>query len=207
MIILNKTMKTAANYKFSKYSRSGFTLIEALTALVIVGFTCGTVLVVINDSVDSISDQSSRLEAIEVARENMESMTSQTVLKEFAETGLSELYPNIEWTKTVVVTPFPGASRLWLMATSTANFYNSENELEEVKFESWLAPLTPQQEKLVMQDKQLEQKYLAELEQQKSAEQELEQEQTDGSSRPQQDTNTQSPLNIPGLEKILEGRR
>lgn len=93
------------------------------------------------------------------------------------------------------------------MATSTANFYNSENELEEVKFESWLAPLTPQQEKLVMQDKQLEQKYLAELEQQKSAEQELEQEQTDGSSRPQQDTNTQSPLNIPGLEKILEGRR
>jgi len=204
-------MNTAANYKFSNYSRGGFTLIEALTALVIVGFICGTVLVVINDSVDSIADQSSRLEAIEVARENMEAMTSQSVLQESVETGMSDIYPDIEWTKSVEVVEFPGGSRMWMKAVSSANFYNSANELEEVKFENWLAPLTEQQQKLVLKDRQSEQQYLSELEAEQAAEEEElmedEQEQTEKQDGQQPDTNVKSPSDIVIPNKVTGGEK
>jgi type II secretory pathway pseudopilin PulG len=144
--------------------RGAFTLVEALTALVIVGFVCGTVLIVINNCIDSVSDMESRLRAVDVARENLESLLAQNNLKEFSETGISELYPDIEWVRGVEVTEFQGTSDMWMKAFSSANFYNTDNELEEVEFENWLAPLTDQQEAQVLKDRQKEDEYLDELE-------------------------------------------
>ncbi len=202
----------ASKYKFSSYSKGGFTLIEALTALVIVGFICGTVLVVINDCVDSISDQSSRLEAIEVARENIEFLISQSMLKESVETGISEVYPGIEWVMSVEVVQFPMTNKLWMKAVSSANFYNSNNELEEIKFERWLAPLTAQQEKLIMNDRQREQDYLSELELEQQAEAqrqaELQEEMQQTEEQQQgQDLNGRNSLDIPGLDRMTGGGR
>lgn len=155
-------------------------MVEALTALVIVGFTCGTVLIVINNSLDSMSDQESRLRAIDVARENIESLLAQTSLKEFSETGLSDLYPDIEWSRGIEVVEFQGTSDLWMKAFSTANFYNTDNELEEIEFINWLAPLTDQQQKQVLQDRQKEDEYLEEMQQEELLEEEAADQEYDG---------------------------
>jgi type II secretory pathway pseudopilin PulG len=150
----------------TNHCRRAFTLIEALTAMVIVGFICGTVLIVINNCIDSISDQQSTLRAVDVARENLEQLLGQNNLSEFSETGISELYPEIEWVRGIEVTQFQGTSDLWMKAFSSANYYNTDNELEEVEFVNWLAPLTAAQKNQVLKDRQKEDEYLEEMQMQ-----------------------------------------
>ncbi len=140
--------------------------------MVIVSFICGTVAIVIGESLDSIADQRSKQQAVRVAHQNMETILAQEEIEEFSETGMSELYPDIEWTKGVEVVEFSGTGKLWMKAVSSANFYDSDNEIEEITFENWLAPLTRKQERLVQEDREKEEEYLEELDQQEQEEQE-----------------------------------
>jgi len=176
---------------------SAFTLVEALAALVIVGFVCGTVVVVINNCLDAMTDYQSRLRAVDTARENIELILARELLREFSESGINELYPDIEWTSGVEAVAFPASGKLWLRAFSTANFYNTDGELEEIAFENWLAPLTPQQERLVREDRQNEQEYLYELEQARLEEQQ--QAEDDRIKEEQSETNQ-----MPGIENALD---
>lgn len=210
--------------KTNNYNRKAFTIVEALAALAIVGFVCGSVIIVINNSIDAISDQTSRLRAIEVARENMESLGSQEVLQESSITGISEIYPEIEWTTTVEAVNFPGESKLWLRAFCSANFYNTDNELEEVSFENWLTPLSAQQQKLVMEDRKKEEDYLEQLEQMQQEEESQEQDEISQDDKPNQDEQQESRdddspvpdmpdttgsggLNVDDFIKMLEPKR
>ena len=194
----------------NKFSRNccGFTLIEAIAALAIVGFVCGTVVLVINNSLDAMTDYQSRLRAIDAARENIELILSNETLPEFSESGISELYPDIEWTRGVEVATFPASGKFWLRAFSSANFYNTDGELEEIEFENWLTPLSPQQERLVREDRQKEQEYLYELQeaelQEQAEEQALEQEQSDSEQLPEQGGDSEMPTLEDAL-KMLEG--
>ena len=78
--------------------RDGFTLVEVVTALVILAFMSSSVLIVINRSVMSAADSALRIEAFRVARENMELLLIDNNLSETVEYGTSEVNPNITWT-------------------------------------------------------------------------------------------------------------
>ena len=53
---------------------SGFSLVEITTSLIILALVCSSVLAVINRCLRSTADITSRMQAFEVTRENMENL-------------------------------------------------------------------------------------------------------------------------------------
>ena len=190
------------NKQTNNFSRNccGFTLIEAIAALAIVGFVCGTVVIVINNCLDAMTDYQSRLRAIDAARENIELVLANETLPEFSESGISELYPDIQWTRGVEVATFPASGKFWLRAFSSAGFYNTDGQLEEIEFENWLTPLSPQQERLVREDRKKEQDYLYELDETR-----LEQEQAKQKALDQEQAGDGQMPTLEDALKMLEG--
>ena len=54
--------------------RNAFSLVEAATAVIILGLICSGVLVVIDRCMTSAADSALRMQAFDVARENMEKL-------------------------------------------------------------------------------------------------------------------------------------
>jgi prepilin-type N-terminal cleavage/methylation domain-containing protein len=79
----------------------GFTLIEVSVALVILGMISATVLVVVNRAMDTVAAWQTKMEAFEVARENMEKVLAQSSVTDKVEYGTSEKYPDINWETTI----------------------------------------------------------------------------------------------------------
>jgi len=132
---------------FSKkrLSKPAFTLVEVMTALSILALISSSVLVVINRCVTSGADSALRMQAFEVARENMERLLSLPSVEENAEYGESEKYPEITW-QTVVETFYePINSRMWLRGVCSAEYIDSEGQLQTVELTHWLSDLTKDQ--------------------------------------------------------------
>jgi len=97
-------------------TKPAFSLVEVVTALAILALISSSVLVVINRCVASTADLSLRMQAFEVARENMEKLLASTLVQEKIEYGESDKYPEITW-HTVVETFYePITARMWLSA-------------------------------------------------------------------------------------------
>ncbi|MFA5252310.1 MAG: type II secretion system protein, partial [Phycisphaerae bacterium] len=74
-----------------------FSLVEVMTALIILALISSSVLVVINRCMASAADSSLRMQAFEVARDNMETLLSRDEVEETVEYGSSDKYPEIKW--------------------------------------------------------------------------------------------------------------
>ncbi|MHC4913597.1 MAG: hypothetical protein ACYTE5_11465, partial [Planctomycetota bacterium] len=96
--------------------RKAFSLVEAVTALVILGLICSSVLVVINRCLAGAADSELRMRAFEVARENMEILLASESVAETSDYGESEKYPEIQWQTTVETFYEPLTSRIWFQA-------------------------------------------------------------------------------------------
>ena len=132
---------------FSKkiLSKPAFTLVEVMTALSILALISSSVLVVINRCVVSGSDSALRMQAFEVARENMEKLLSLPSVLENVEYGDSEIYPDITW-QTVVETFYePINSRMWLRGVCSTQYIDSEGQEQTVELTHWLSDLTKDQ--------------------------------------------------------------
>src|SRR3990170_7981123 len=77
------------------HCRRAFTLIEMVTALIILALISSSVLVVINRCVASAADSALRMKAFEVARENMEKLLTADSVKQTTDFGTSDKYPEI----------------------------------------------------------------------------------------------------------------
>lgn len=134
-----------------------FTLVEVLTALIILAMICSSVLVVIDRSTASAANSMQRLHAFEVARENMEKLLSSASVKESVEYGDSNQYPDISW-ETVVETFYePITSRMWIRGVSSAKYNDPNGQEQTIELEHWLTDLTKDQLLQIMkrdQDKQ-----------------------------------------------------
>ena len=124
---------------------AGFTLIEVLTALAILGLVCSSVLVVIDRCVDSAADSSLRMEAFRLARENLEKVLVSDSLEESVEYGTSDQYSDVTWQTVIEAFPEPVSGQMWVRAVCTAEYADSKGENQKVELVHWITKLTDQQ--------------------------------------------------------------
>lgn len=141
-------------YAIRNAGHKGFTLVEAVTAVIILGLMSSGVLVVISRCMASAADSALRMHAFDVARENMEKLLAADSVEETVEYGSSDKYPGITW-ETVVETFYePITSRMWVKAVCSAKYTDTEGEEQTVELTHWLTDVTKQQLLEIMKGKE-----------------------------------------------------
>jgi len=152
-----------------KYCRRAFSLVEAITSLTILAFISSSVLVVINRCVAATADSALRMQAFDVARENMEMLLALDSVEEMVEYGFSEKYPEIQWQTTVesFSAPSPDFSKPttlgWVRAICSAEYVDTDGEQQKVEMVHWLTSLTQKQMAEIAEAKRLEEEMLAQM--------------------------------------------
>ena len=129
-----------------------FSLVEVSAALIILGIISSSVVLVISRCVASGTNSMLRMQAFEVARENMEKLLASDALEETADYGQSELYPGIEWETSVESFYEPITARMWIRGVSLARYNDIENQEQTVELTHWLTDVTKDQLLQMMND-------------------------------------------------------
>ncbi len=138
-----------------------FSLAETVVALMILAFISTSVLVVVNNYMSSMADSILRMQAFEVARKNMEFLLSSSSVEESVEYGTSELFPDIQW-QTVVETFYePVNSMMWVQAVCSAEYTDSEGEVQTVELTHWLTDVSKAQMLQILARQEREKEELA----------------------------------------------
>ena len=138
-----------------------FSLAETVVALMILAFISTSVLVVVNNYMASMADSVLRMQAFEVARKNMEFLLSSSSVEESVEYGTSELFPDIQW-ETVVETFYePINSMMWIQAVCSAEYTDSEGEVQTVELTHWLTDVSKAQMLQILAQREREKELLA----------------------------------------------
>jgi len=125
--------------------KTAFSLVEVLTSLAILALISSSVLVVIDRCVASAADSALRMQAFEVARENMEKLLASPLVQETVEYGESDKYPEITW-QTVVETFYePITAQMWVRGVCSAEYIDMEGQEQTVELTHWLTSLTERQ--------------------------------------------------------------
>ncbi len=122
--------------------RKGFSLIEAVAALGVLAVITSSVLVIVDQCMNSTADMKLRRNAFEIVRENMEILLTEKTVAEKSEFGVSERYPAIEWQTTIEMFMPQGSSDKWLKAICSSQYYDSKDEAQTVEFTAWLTMLS-----------------------------------------------------------------
>lgn len=125
-----------------------FSLVEVTTALIILALISSSALVVINRCMASAADSSLRMQAFEVARDNMETLLSKNEVEETVEYGTSDKYPEIKWQTTVEMFSEPavmGQEKLWVRGICSAEYTDTAGEAQTIEMTHWLTSLTKEQ--------------------------------------------------------------
>ena len=122
-----------AGYVRGHAGSRAFTLIETVTAWIILALVSSSVLVVIDRCMRSAADSELRMRAFEVARENLELLLSKASAEETVEYGSSDRYPEIQWQTIVETFSVPTGTRMWARAICTAEYSDSEGEWQSAE--------------------------------------------------------------------------
>ncbi len=141
----------------------GFTLMEVVTSLAILAILCSSVLMVVKRCMSAAADTSVRMKALEVARENMETLLSSNSVKDGVEFGQSEKYPEITWETTVESFYEPVTNRMWVQAVCLAEYTDSNDVLQDVELTHWITNVNKQQLMQILEEEE-KQKALLEAE-------------------------------------------
>jgi Tfp pilus assembly protein PilV len=125
--------------------RAGVMLVEVLAALVILAFVCSSVVLVIDQCVISAADSSLRMEAFQLARENMEKVLASDSITETVEYGRSDVYPDVSWQTEIEAFSEPVTEKMWIRAVCSAEYTDSAGQKQTIKLEHWITELTDQQ--------------------------------------------------------------
>ncbi|MDD5326255.1 MAG: hypothetical protein PHY02_00390 [Phycisphaerae bacterium] len=131
-----------------------FSLVEAVTALIILALISSSVLVVINRCMASAADSVVRMQAFEVARDNMEALLSKDAVEETTEYGTSDKYPQVQWETTVEAFYEPAEEQIWVQAVCSAEYPDSQGQTQSLELTHWLTALTKDQLIQMIEDKQ-----------------------------------------------------
>ncbi len=141
----------------------GFTLIEMVTALIILALISSSVLVVINRCAASAADSALRMKAFEVARENMEKLLASDSVRQTVEFGTSDKYPEIKWQTAVETFYEPITARMWVRGICSAEYTDTAGEVQTVELTHWLTDVTKQQLLEILEEQKEEKERLASL--------------------------------------------
>ncbi|GAI06810.1 unnamed protein product, partial [marine sediment metagenome] len=133
---------------------SAFSLIETVTALIILAIISSSVFVVINRCMSSVADSALRMQAFEVSRKNMETLLVKDSVTEMVEYGSSDKYPEIQWQTTVETFYEPITERMWIQAVCSAEYTDTTGELQTVELTHWLTNLTKEQLIQIIEEQQ-----------------------------------------------------
>jgi len=147
--------------RYTLYVKGAFSLVEVVAALAILAFVSTSVLVVLNRYMSSTVDSVLRMQAFEVARENMEELLTSGSVAESVEYGDSDRYPDIRWQTTVETFYEPLTARMWIQAICSAEYTDSEGEVQTVELTHWLTDVTKAQLLQILAQQQEEQEQLA----------------------------------------------
>jgi len=134
-----------------RYAARAFCLMEVVAALTILVFLTISILTVYDRCMDAAADSTLKMQAFEVARENMENLLSMDSVELKVENGQSELYPDILWQTSVESFYEPLTSRTWLQATCAANYIDISGNEQTIELRHWLTELS-QEDLLKMAD-------------------------------------------------------
>ncbi len=166
------------------YADSAFTLVEVVTALIILALISSSVLTVYSRSVASAADSTLRMQAFAAARDNMEKLLASNSVKEMTEFGTVENHPEIQW-QTVVETFYePVTSRMWIQAVCSAEYIDTKGDVQTVELTQWLTDLSKKDVLKIIEEKKREKERLDE---QGQSEQKGEQEGEDEQENEQED--------------------
>lgn len=132
--------------------RAGFSLLEVLTSLAILGLVSSSVLLVINRCVNSAADLALRMEAFQIVRENLEQVLVRDSVEESVQYGISDLYPAISWQTVIEVFPEPVNGQMWVRVVCTAEYTDSQDQNQKIELTHWIAALTDQQAGAILSD-------------------------------------------------------
>jgi len=145
--------------------RKGFSLPEVMAALMILALVSSSVLVVISRCTASAADLALRMQAFEIARDNMEKLLASDSVQEMVEYGSSEMYPDVQWQTVVEMFYEPVTSRMWIQAICSAEYTDTAGEAQTVELTHWLTDLTKKQLLQMAEGKREENRRLAEADQ------------------------------------------
>jgi prepilin-type N-terminal cleavage/methylation domain-containing protein len=136
---------------------TGFTLLEVIAALAILGLTASSVLVVIDRCVCSAADSALRMEAFGLARENLEKILARDSVDETVEYGTSEKYADVSWQTVIEGFPEPVSGQMWVRAVCSAQYVDSTGETQRIELTHWITSLSDQQAGRLVGEQDLEQ--------------------------------------------------
>jgi len=148
--------------RYMLYAKPAFSLVEAVTALIILALISSSVLVVINRCMASAADSALRMQAFEVARDNMEALLSKDSVKEMVEYGSRDKYPEIQWQTAVETFYEPMTERIWVRAACSAEYADTAGDVQTIELTHWLTGLTKEQLIQMIEEKQKEKEWSAE---------------------------------------------
>ena len=139
-----------------------FSLLEVIAALVILALVSSSVLVVINRCMGSAADSALRMQAFEIARENMEKLLASDSVSVMVEYGTSDKYPQIQWQTAMEAFYESVTERMWLQANCSAEYTDTAGQQQTVELTHWLTDLTKKQMLEIIQQQRKEKELSAE---------------------------------------------
>jgi prepilin-type N-terminal cleavage/methylation domain-containing protein len=133
------------NILLAKQRCKAFTLVEVIAAATIIGIIASSIMVVFIRCTSAVRDSARRIQALEVARENMEILLGKETVSEQVVYGHSDKYPSIQWINRVETFYEPVAQKMWLRAVCSAQYEDSGGETKSVEFTHWLTELNDKQ--------------------------------------------------------------
>lgn len=143
------------NISFTGRCRKAFTLVEAIAATAIIGIIASSIMIVFIRCSSAVRDSIRRMQAFEVARENMETMLGKETISEQVVYGYSDKYPSIQWTNRVETFYEPVNEKMWLRAVCSAQYEDSEDQTRSVEFTHWLTKLNKKQTQQILEARKM----------------------------------------------------
>lgn len=122
--------------------RGGFTLIEMIVSMLLLGMIGGRVMITIDRCMDAAQELALRRQAFSVARENLEQVLTRLSLEEGIEQGTSDVYPAITWETTLETFGEPVSGKTWARVICSASFEDEAEETQTVELTHWLTEVT-----------------------------------------------------------------
>jgi len=139
--------------------RKAFTMIEVSVALIILGMITATVLVIINKAVDTVVFWQAKMQAFEIARENIEQLLSRPSVTDVLEYGTSQTNPDINWETTIESFYEPVTNRMWMRAVCAAEFTDTQGQPQKIELTQWLTGLNKKQVFQILDQRRREKEY------------------------------------------------
>ncbi len=161
-IFFEISIKTMAQIRDNKFritfkKRRGFTVLESLMAVLVIGFVVSSVMVIMANSISSLADLKLRTEAFEIARDNLEQILASDNVTEVSDSGTSDINPEIEWETSIKADQASSTdATIWVKAKSSASYTDSKGELQTVEFEQWITSLNKTQAKQIQKLRNLQ---------------------------------------------------